>query len=186
MAALDKIFATIADFSKSMGSIHGDFLQIVRRDIDRFKEMTQSLYTQMQWQGWSVVALSSLSASLAVVGSLIPKGADPASTTLNNPRLGANDGISDPISNTLKWIGEQLKNNDFLRTNCKTAAKFFNGVTQPTNIFFESQKTKLEANREIIRLCFQEGQQEKSVFSNEGRRAQEQALSILQSKAKAG
>jgi hypothetical protein len=183
MQALDTIFATISDFSKTMGILHNDFLGLVRRDIGRFIELTDDLYGQMQWQAWSVVGISAVGASLAVVGSLIPKGADPAAA-LNNPRLGANDGIGDTVSNTLKWIGEQLKNNDFLKTTCKSAAKFFNGIAPAADTWFRSQTTKLEANRELMRVCFQEGQQEKNSFSQETRKAQDTALNILQSKSK--
>src|SRR3990172_2222345 len=101
MTAIEKVFSTITEFTKTMGSLHGDFLSIVRRDIDRFKEMTESLNSQMQWQGWATIALSSVSASLAVAGALIPKaGAAPAL----DPRLSVADGISDPLSSILKTL----------------------------------------------------------------------------------
>ncbi|MBS0604341.1 MAG: hypothetical protein JSS60_04795 [Verrucomicrobia bacterium] len=185
MAALDRIFSAIADYSKAMGSLHIDFLDIVRRDIDRFKEMTDKLYGQMQWQAWSVVALSSVGASLAIAGSLFPKGAS-AANPLSNTRLGANDGISDPVSKALTAIGDKLRDSEFMRSTCKTAAKTFNGISPAANVWWQSQTTDSESKRELYRLCFQEGQQEKGTFSQETRRAQESALSILQSKSKGG
>lgn len=185
--AMDRIFEAITDYSKTMGSLHGDFMSIVKRDIERFMEMTNDLQSQMQWQAGTVFALTSISASLAVVGSLMPKGAGAAaSTTLNDPRLGANDGIGDAISNALKFIGDKLKDSEFLRTSCKTTGKFFDGLSKPVELLFQSRSTQLDAKRELMKMSFQEGQQEKSAFDQEIRRAQDSALSILQSKAKSG
>jgi predicted secreted protein len=184
MPAIDTIFATIADFSKTMGTLHGDFLGLVRRDIDRFLEITEKTCNQMQWQGWFFIGLSGLSASLAVTGALIPKGAGAGSNTLSDQRLNANDSIGDTVSNALKKIGEKLGDNKFLRSTCKTAAQFFGGITTPVNTLFDSQKTQFEAKRELMRVCFQEGQNEKNIFSQETRKAQESALNILQSKSK--
>jgi hypothetical protein len=185
MATLDKIFAEISSFSKTMGSLHSDFLTLVRTDIERFIEKTKSLQNQYHWQGWSVIALSAAGASLAIAGSLIPKGANAASAaTSADPRLGANDGITDAASKAMKWIAGCLKDNEFLRSTCKTASKFFNGVTPAANIWYQGKITECESKRELLRLCFQEEQQEKTGFSQEAKRAQEAALSILQSKAK--
>lgn len=184
--AMDRIFEAITDYSKTMGGLHGDFMSIVKRDIERFMEMTNDLQSQMQWQAGAVFAVSTLGASLAVVGALIPKGADAASTALSDSRLSANDGIGDSISNALKSIGEKLKDSEFLRSTCKTSAKFFNGIGQPVNLLFQSKITQLEAKTKLIEVCFREGQQEKSVFDQEIRRTQDAAQSIMQAKAKSG
>jgi hypothetical protein len=139
----------------------------------------------MGWQAWSVVGISGLSASLAVAGALIPKGADPASSALSDQRLSANDSIGDTVSNALKKIGEKLGDNKFLRSTCKTASTFFGpNFTSAVNTGFESQKTQFDAKRELMRVCFQEGQNEKNIFSQEMRKAQELSLSILQAKGK--
>src|SRR5581483_9744766 len=180
-APIDRIFEAVTDYSKTMGNLHGDYLKIVKRDIDRFLEKTGDLQSQMYWQAGTVFAVGALGASLAVAGSLIPKGADPASSTLNNPRLEAN-GARD----ILKSIGEKFKDSQFLRQTCKTSAKLFNQVGESTaTAYHRAKTTKLEADRELIQMCYREGQQEKSVFDQEVRRAQDSALSILQSKAKA-
>ncbi len=179
MTAIEKIFSTITEFTKTMGNLHGDFLAVVRRDIDRFKEMTESLNSQMQWQGWTTIALNSVSASLAVAGALIPKaGAAPAL----DPRLGVADGISDPLSSILKT----LSNNDFLRTTSKTASKFFGGVAPAADIWHRSKTTKIEADRELTRMGFQEAQGEKSRFDQAATRAQEAVQSVLNQKARGG
>lgn len=184
---MDRIFEAITDYSKTMGGLHGDFMKIVKRDIERFMEKTDNLQNQMYWQAGTVFAVGALGASLAVVGSLIPKGADPASSTLDGSRLGANNGAGDAISDALKSIGEKLKDNEFLRQTCKTGAKLFNGVGENVvSTYHRSKTTKLEADRELIQICMREGQQEKSVFDQEIRRAQDSALQILQSKAKSG
>lgn len=184
MASLDRIFSAIADFTKTMGTLHIDFLNIVRRDIERFTEMTNNLQSQQNWQAWTVIGLSSVGASLAIVGALIPKGSDAASNALNNPRLSANDGIRDAASKALKWIESCLKDNNFLKTTCKSASQFFNGITPAANIWYQGKTTGIESKRELVRLCFQEEQQEKSRFTQDSERAQQAALSILQAKSK--
>ncbi len=185
--SLDRIFSAMTDYAKAMGGLHNDFLGIVRRDIERFMEMTGSIHNQMQWQAWSVVGLSAVGASLAVVGSLIPKGgANPTSTALSNPRLGANDGINDAFSNTMKWLGDQLRNNDLLRSTSKSAGKFFNGVAPAANVWYQGQTTSLQAKQELMRVCFQDANQDKRGFSQEVNQVQQTALSILQAKSKGG
>lgn len=184
--SLERIFSAMTDYAKVMGGLHNDFLGIVRRDIERFMELTDGVYNQMQWQAWTAVGLSAVGASLAVVGALIPKGGANPSTALTNPRLGSNDGISDGFSSTLKWIGDQLKDNDFLRSTSKTASKFFHGVAPAADTWFRSQTTTLEANRELMRVCFQDANQDKRVFSQEVNQVQQTALSILQAKSKGG
>lgn len=183
-AQIDKIFSAISDYSRMMGELHIDHLILVRRGIELFEETSGNISSQMQWQCWGVVSLSALSATLAVAGSLIPKGPDSAALPLNNPRLGANDGIGDGISNALKFIDEKLKDSEFLRSSCKTASKFFGDLSEPAQIWSKSQTTQLESKKELIQTYFREGQGEKSGLNQEMKKAQESALSILQSKSR--
>jgi hypothetical protein len=183
MPAIDAVFSTITDFSKTMGGLHGDFLGLVRRDIERFLEKTNNIYDQMQWQAWTTVGLTTLSASMAIAGTLIPKGTSP-STPLDQ-RLGANNGIGDTVSNTLKWISEKLGDNDFLRTTCKTTSKFFSSVGPAADALYGGARTKLEASKQLLQTCYQEGQQQKGLFGSETRKAQDAMLSIIQSKSRA-
>lgn len=179
MTAIEKVFSTITEFTKTMGNLHGDFLKVVRRDIDRFKEMTDSLNSQMQWQGWTTIALNSVSASLAVAGTLIPKaGAAPILDT----RLSVNEGIADPLTSILKTLSDS----EFLRSTSKTGAKFFGGIAPAADSWHRSKTTKIEADREITRMSFQEAQGEKSRFDQAATRAQEAVQSILNQKARGG
>lgn len=186
--ALDRIFAEVADFTKVMGSLHNDFLVLVRRDIDRFLEMTKDLNHQMHWQGWATLGLTSLSASLAVAGALIPKtGPAGSNAPTFNSRLGANDGISDGFSTMLKSIGQKLSDNDFLRTTCKTSSKFFNGVSPAADIWFRSTTTDIESKRQLIdRVNLQDGQAKKSMFDQQAQLAQTAVQRILESRSKGG
>jgi hypothetical protein len=150
VSPLHQIFAVIGNYSKTMGSLHGDSLRIVKRDIERFKETTGDIHDQMLWQGLSVVLLSTTGAGLSVAASL---------TT------------------------EQDK---LMKSNFETGAKFCHDIMPAPEAWFRSQITGLEANKELTRICFQEGKENKSTFINEVRRANEAALSILQSKTRGG
>jgi hypothetical protein len=184
--ALNKVFAEIADFTKTMGSLHSDFLIIVRRDIERFQEMTKDLVGELNWQGWSTLCLTSLSASFAIAGALIPKGgaANGNAPTLD-PRLAAHDGPSNAFSNALKAITQKLGDNDFLRTTCKTTSKFFGGVSQPVEVWFRGTTTDIESRRGLIeRVNIQDGQAKKSQFDQNVQTAQQAASRLLDSKSK--
>jgi predicted secreted protein len=184
MTPIDTIIANIAAYTKTCSALHGDFLQHVRRDIERFKEMTQSLHDQKQWQGWTTIGLSAFNGSLAIAGACIPKtGVD---ATANQTRLNANDGPSDAFSNAIKAITDKLKDNEFLRTTCKTSAKFIHNITPAVDSFYGAKQTDMEAKRQLFQLGFQEAGQEKTRCDQASRQAQETALSILQSKAKGG
>lgn len=185
--ALNRIFGEIAEFSKTMGKLHNDFLNIVVLDINRFLETTKNLTNQMYWQGWATVGLTSLSASLAIAGALIPK-AGPAGNTNSqaNSRLGANDGITDWFSNSLKTISQKLSDNDFLRTTCKTASKTFNGVVPASEVWFRGKTTDIEGKRTLIQQLMQDGQTKKSMCDTQVQQAQQAALRVLESKSKGG
>jgi len=186
MAILDGVFSAIGDFSRAMSDLHGSFLGLVRKDIERYREMTGNLQGQYNWQAWTVIGLSGIGASLAVVGTMIPKGGDAASTALNDPRLGANAGITDAVSNAMKAIEGYLKDDKFLRQTCKSASQFFHGITPAAGVWYQGKTTALEADRQLIQMCFQDENQNKSAFAQDGKRAQDAALNILQSKSKGG
>jgi hypothetical protein len=150
--------------------------------------MTKNLSNQMYWQGWTTVGLSSLSASLAIAGAIIPKSgpASSASSSLNS-RLGANDGIGDGFSNVMKTITQKLSDNDFLRTTCKTTSKFFNGVTPAADVWYRSTTTEIESKRSLIQTVnLQDGQAKKSTFDQQVQQAQQAAQRLLESKSKGG
>jgi hypothetical protein len=177
--AIDRIISEICDYTKATGSLQANYFDLIRADIDRFIATTNDLSKQMYWQGWTVFSVSALGAGLSVAGALIPKGGAALET---NPRLNANAGIGDAISDLFKKMGE----GDFLRTTCKTGGKFLtNGVSSAVGSWFNSETTKLEAKRELLRVAFQEGQQERSLFHQETNKAQERALAILQAKSRA-
>jgi len=176
MEALDRIFAEMAAYNKEMGSLHHNYLELVNRDIDRFKEMTDEQYDQMNWQARLVLCFTALSGALAVAGAVIPKGSTPPSSSSSSS--------SNFAAKALKAVGDKLKDNDFLRETCKTASQTFQGITPAVNVWQQGKTTKIEAARELLRMLFQEDQQQKGVCSQEARKVQELALSILQSRAK--
>jgi ankyrin repeat protein len=187
--ALNKIFGEIAEYTKTMGSLHNDFLHIVRRDIDRFLEKTRDLNNQQNLQGWTILGLTSLSASLAIAGALIPPKATPAaaSNAPTDPRLSTNAGINDGFSKTMKAIGDKLADNDFLSTTCKTTSKFFDGVTPAAKIWFDSKTTDIESKRTLLeRVNIPNAQGNKSTLDQNVSQAQQAALRILESKTKGG
>jgi hypothetical protein len=188
--ALNRIFGEIAEFSKTMGSLHTDFLNLVQRDIERFLEKTKDLNNQMFWQGWTTIGLTSLSGSFAIAGAIItkasPTGDTNAASSLNS-RLGANDGIANGFSNAMKAITQKLSDNDFLRSTCKTTSKFFNGVSPAADAWYRSTTTEIESKRSLLeRVNLQDGQTKKSMFDQQVQQAQQAALRLLESKSKGG
>jgi len=187
--ALNRIFGEIAEYTKTMGSLHNDFLHILRRDIDHFLEKTRDFNNQMNWQGWTTLGLTSFSASLAIAGALIPPKASPTapSNAPADPRLSTNAGINDGFSKTMKAIGDKLADNDFLRTTCKTTSKFFGGLTNVSDPWFRSKTTDIESKRTLLQqVNLQDGQSKKSTFDQNASQAQQAALRILESKTKGG
>ncbi len=177
--AIDRIISEISDYTKITGQLQSNFLDLLLVDIQRFMAMTMDLSKQMFWQGWTVFSVSALGAVLTVAGALIPKTGSSASTP--NTRLDANAGIGDAISDIFKKIG----NSDFLRQTCKTGGMFLtNGVTPAVGSWFESEKTKLEGKRELLRLGFQEDQQERSSMLQETNKAHDRWSAIMQANAR--
>lgn len=176
--AIERIFSEVAQFTKTMGSFHNDFLNIVKRDIDRFLEKSQDLASQMNWQGWTTIGLTSLSAGLAVAGTLIPTGGAPTTTDIRSEANG---------TNLLSGILEKLKDNDFLRSTCKTASKFFNGVSPAADVWFRSSTTELESARGLLeRVDISDGQTKKGIFDQNAQLANSALSRLLESKAKGG
>lgn len=181
--ALNRIFAEVADFTHTMAGLHHDFLNLVQRDIDRFFEKTNDLTNQMHWQGRTTIVLSSLSASLAIAGALIPKSDPAGNTPTVNSRLAANGGIND----SLKEITKKLTDNDFLRTTCKTTSKFFNGVTPAADAWYRGITTEIESKKALLeRVNLQDGQGKKSSLDQQVQQAQQAITRLLDSKAKGG
>jgi hypothetical protein len=183
--SLERIFSEVAQFSKTMGGLHNDYLQIVRRDINRFLEETNNLTNQRQWQGWTIFGLTAFSASFAIAAAWIPKtssNATSAATTLD-PRTNANDGLGD----FLKGLGEKFKDNDFLRSNCKIASKFFEGIKPVSDAWNNSEITETEAKRSLLESAnIRDGQSKKEILGQQVEKAQTAALRILESKSKGG
>lgn len=177
---LSKIFGQVAEFTHTMAGLHNDFLSIVQRDINRFLEKTNDLQSQMNWQGYTVLGLTSLSASLAIGGALIPKAAPAANTPAVDPRLNTNAGIASAIT-------QKLSDHKFLRTTCKTASKFFNGVVPVADAWYRGTTTELESKKTLLQTVnVQDGQSKKSMFDQQAQQAQQAALRLLESKAKGG
>ncbi len=182
---MHRIFAEVADFTKTMGQLHGDFLNMVRRDIDRFLEMTNDLTKQMNWQGWTTVALTSISGTLAVAGNFFPKSGANAATPPVSPRGGAHDGITDGFSNMLKTITQKLSDNDFLRSTCKTVSKAFGSFENVANVWFRGSQTKLESDRSLMeRVNLQDGQAKKSTMDQQVQLAQQAISRLIDAKSK--
>ncbi|MGC1878428.1 MAG: hypothetical protein WA347_09000 [Rhabdochlamydiaceae bacterium] len=189
-AALDRVFAEVADYSRTMGGLHHNFLDLVKRDVDRFLEKSKNLSDQMFWQGCAILGLSTISASLAIAGELVPKsGPAAANTPTLDRRLNTNDGITDGFSNAMKAISQKLSDNDFLRTTCKTASHFFGegGLSRVVQTGFQSTTTKIEAAKSLLMSCnISDGQGKKSMFDQQVNQAHQAALRLLESKSKGG
>ena len=177
---LERIMAEVAQFSKTMGGIHADYLKTVLRDLNRYLEESNNLSSQMKWNGYTTLALTGISASLAVAGACIPKtnGATPNL----DPRGTANAGSAEMFAQ----INKLLSDNEFLRTSCKTSAKFFKGVAPAADAFHRSGQTKTESLRNMIQQYMQSGQQGKSNCDTQIQQAMTAILRILDSKSKGG
>jgi hypothetical protein len=186
---LNKIFDQIAEYSKTMGKLHTDFLRFVLADTDRFIKLTENLSNQMNWQGRTIIGLTVLSTGLGIAGKLIPPatpGANPNSSPLD-PRLGANDGITDWFSTTVKAIQQKLSDNNFLRTTCKTTAKFSSEIQPAARIWFESAQTTIQTKCDLIKtINLKNDQDEKSMADQEVQRALEAARRMLDCKSRGG
>ena len=146
-ASFSRICGEVAAFTHTMAGLQNNILTLLRCDIDRFFEKTNDLTNQMNWQARTAIGLTSIAASLAITGAIIPKSA-PATgnnATTVDSRLGANAGIND----TVKDIMKKLTDNDFLRSTCKTTSKFFNGVTPAADVWFRGTTTEIEAKKKI-------------------------------------
>lgn len=183
--ALDKIFAEVASFTKTMGTLHNDFLVLVQRDIDRYLEQTKDLSQQMNWQGWTVLTLAVSSGVLGIAGAAMPKAGPDAAPA--NFRLAANDGITDPISDAIKAIGAKLSDTELLKAACQSTSQFFTSLGPVANSWFDSMKTEIESKRSLLdRINIQDGQSKKSMFDSQAQAAQTAVQRILESRAKGG
>lgn len=180
MATLEKVFAQIADFSRTMGILNGDYLKQLRTGIDDFLKKTEDLSAQMNWQGWTTVGLTTFSATFAIAGAMLPQATGTA------PQLSPFDPNA-PFQSGLRIIGQKLQDHDFLRATCKTAAKTFHGVTPAADTWGRAKTAKTEADRTLLeRVTLQNSKQGQDTCTSQMQQAQNLAQSILQSKAKGG
>lgn len=186
-SALERVFEAIAEYTKAMGGIHGNFLDLVKTDISNFEKKTKELEHEMRWQGKAAVGLASLSFALAITGTFIPKPTN-ALPPLGAPvsRLNAN-GLGDQFNVAMGWITSKLQDKRFLSTTCKSGSSFFDKMTGPANTFQQAKITDIESKRNLLeRFNLQDGQSKKSMFENQVQMAQQAASRILDSKAKGG
>ncbi len=187
-AILNQVFAELTACVKMEGGLHNDFLAIVQRDLERFFDETKLLQNQLTWQGRTILCLTVISASLAIAGVLIPKaGATSPAARAADVRMTAN-GARDIFSKQLKWLGERLKDNDFLRETCKAGSTLFgDGLLRFTDVSYRSKTTLTEAERtKIQQILLSDGQGGKSNCSALIQQLNQAALNIIQSKARAG
>lgn len=183
--ALDKIFAEVAGFTKEMGKLHNDFLSLVERDIARYLEQSQDLSQQMNWQGWTVLGLAVSSGVLGIAGAALPKAGPDAAPA--NFRLAANDGITDPVTDAIRAIGNKLSDTEFLKEACKSSSQFFTSVGPVADSWFRSTTTEIESKRSLLdRINIQDGQNKKSMFDQQAQLAQSAVQRILEAKQKGG
>ena len=164
--ALDELFAVLATLSRTLTGLNHEVLGLVRHDINRFKEMTEGLHHQKTWQGRSALSLTTLSASLAILGSLLPA----AGTAGHHSRL--------------KDIIDQVGGSEFLRTTAKTTAEFFHGVVPVSDVWFQGRSTTQEAARSLTQQVFQEEQRVADAYISTAKEIQQMASSILQASAR--
>lgn len=158
MKAIDRLFAALADHTKSLAHLQRDYLTSLLADLDRFLAATQDISKQMRWQGWTTLCLTSLSASFAVAGSLFSKSAE---------QLPA------------RFL-DKLKSSEFLRQTCRTAAKTFGGLSGPADSWFRSRTTVDEGRRSIVQVAMQEIQGGKGQLSSQSSTINQTMQSILQ------
>jgi hypothetical protein len=180
MPVLEKIFAELADYSKTMGQLHNNFFDIVNRDIARFLEKTNDVNNQARWQAGTVMCLTLFSASFRIAGKCFSKAETPVTTGLDL-RQAAN-GACD---NVLKAISQKLSDHDFLRETTKVCAKIADGAIQPANLIFQSRSGTTEAKSNLLeKVIVPEGQSKKSAFLQEMQQANAAVIRFLESKSK--
>ncbi len=186
--ALDRIFAEISSFSKTMGALHTDFISLLKSFIDQFLKMTKDFTDQQRWKGWSIIGFSGISATCAVIGAALPKTGTPAGSNpaAQNPRLGANDGISDGISKAMKSVTDKFSDTEFLSSMCKTASEFSHSIGQSAaSIWFDGTIGDIEAKRKLVQdVNLPDIQSNKSLHNQKVSQAHEVALSLIHAKSK--
>jgi len=184
--ANERVFAAIAEYTKAMGGLHGNFLDLVKTDVENFEKKTKELQSQMRWQGKAVVALASLSFALAICGAAIPEATRAATTPTLPSRLNAL-GLGDHFQNALRFLTTKLRDNSFMRETCKSGSAFFHTASMPANSFLQAKTTEIESKRNLLeRFNLQDGQSKKSMFETQVQLAQQAAQRILESKSRSG
>ncbi len=177
--ALSRVFSAVTDYNKTMTQFHGSYIGLERKTLSGNREIASDLSSEQHREALALFALATLCAVLKVAVAVSTPAADPAQGNQNNPRLGANDGLSDFFKRGTEWLHAN-------KGTVEPLADFSGKAMDPARVWYDSEITQLRSKQELVQILLRDEQQARSYFGQEPSRIQEKVLSIIQSKSKGG
>lgn len=175
-----EIFSIISAYTRNIEALRCGFLGDARRDIDRLEELTNASSQVLRNQATATLIAGFISAACICAASAAAAAAP--SPAPANPRLGANAGIGDMLSNGASWVGDRLKD----KSTFEAGTRLSEAGSKAFESYSNSLTNDLRARQELMKYCVQEKQGGKAECDRNVRSAQDQALSIIQAKSKEG
>ena len=163
-SALSQVFELLNKLSCIMQDNKRDFLDVVRHDLEKYREESDDLSRERNFQGWSVASLTLAGATLLGTSALVSE-------------------IAELGPNALDFI-DSLGGAESVKKLCEASSQFSDGMKPAVNVFSESRITGKETNKQLLQLAFQRGQQAADQGSNTVEKLVSAALRLYETDAR--
>ncbi len=162
-------------------------LQRLHDDLLAMKELMQDEQWWMKWESRSVAWISVASLSLSLLGAMIPNtpGAAAAAPAMD-PRLTANAGLFDYVTQSMGWLSGRVQDREFLSGACKASGTFMTNMTGPAQLACQGPRSEAQFKRSLAERLTRETDGLRSTCASEVQRTQDAISRLAQAKASGG
>ena len=182
-APIHRTFSVVAEYVKAMGEIQTEFLKDEFNKISRHEELADETSGVLKQQACVMAIFGALGAACTCLSAFNnPSTPNPATTAPSDPRVNANEGLGDMISNAVKAVGEKITDKAFT----DGGAKLCDTISRAADPYYRAQTTLLNSQQELTKMIIQEDQGNKTQCDSNVRTAHDKVSSIQQVKSRNG
>jgi hypothetical protein len=137
--ALSQIFAQLSSIERAMQRQQHDCFDIVRKDMELYKEKSHNQSDARNFQGWTV-------ASLTLAGGLLA-ALSPLTETIND------------MNPTFSELIDSLGGVDSVKKLLDSSSHFTDGIKPVSQVWGEAKISDFETDKQYLELARQRGQQ---------------------------
>ncbi|MEN9343433.1 MAG: hypothetical protein RLZZ453_220 [Chlamydiota bacterium] len=135
---LSQLFSLMQAIQAAMHNNQRDLFDVVREDLDRYKQESQNLSDTRNWQGWSVATLTLVGAFLLGV----------------SPYIDSLKGFDKDFETLITELGGV----EAVKKLCDTSSQFSRGMEPVLNVWSEGKVSATEVNKHFMQNAYSQGQ----------------------------